>query len=940
MHLENGTSLRKPDAEQPAQHGRVAVKDTRLVYRACSLPYAQVFGRQSPADLIGHSDFDFLPALDARNQAERDGLTMLTREPDISQLEVVGKKPVFVVRTPIIASSGDVTGIDLHLVADEVSARNLTSEFLDKCPAHRSSQRTRSNIKSFPAVSLADNSQARPVVQKQVAGGRRGGSIPADRPNRTLNVSLNSGGNRTAGNTPGKPVRRRSATTGADNPDSPVPVVTRRAAPGIQPRTNRPLQGRRSAVASHERFRHESAALINYRLLVDNGLQGSLVIRDDTILYANAVALSILGYRDAGELINSRRVSALFPKEDWKRICRHAHPPHGSHREAVSQQFAVSAFDVNRRTLTLVARSQELFWHRDPALLVSFVEFDAQQQPVDQQLRMNEQRYRHYARASADFFWELDERLRFSFLSREGGAILGQKNADELIGQTHEHLLAFDSMGDDEEHWAPQLERLRKHQPFRDFEFSWQVGDELKTLRYSGIPVYDSEHRFMGYRGTGCDVTAANKLAESIAYQASHDALTGLVNRRQFEVCCRRALEKARTERATHALCFMDLDSFKIVNDTCGHLAGDELLRQLSSLLGNLVRKSDVLARLGGDEFGVMLYNCSVAVALKLANQIRSEIENFNFLWEGNRFQVGVSIGLVVVDDRWASLQALFSAADSACYLAKNEGRNRVTVYREGEGHASNRKVETHWVEEINSALDQDRIVLATQEIARASGAGTSKRVEVLARLMSRDGTIVNPKAFLPSAERYGLSQALDRRVLELTLQWYAENPRLLRNLKLISINLTSSSFADPTFAEYAVTQIERAGLPPGRLCFELTETSTIANLSAASAFMHRMDEAGCRIMLDDFGSGLSSFGYMKELPVDFLKIDGLLIRDILNDPIDFTMVKAINELSQALGQKTIAKFVETPELMEAVREIGVDFVQGYQIGRPEIVSF
>jgi len=465
------------------------------------------------------------------------------------------------------------------------------------------------------------------------------------------------------------------------------------------------------------------------------------------------------------------------------------------------------------------------------------------------------------------------------------------------------------------------------------------VCSAFHKIRYSGIPVHDHNGDFVGYRGTGCDVTAAVKQAEAVAYHANHDALTGLVNRRQFESLVSEALDAAKSDRRSHAMCFMDLDNFKIVNDTCGHEAGDELLRQLSSLFDSLVRKSDVLARLGGDEFGVFLYKCSVAEALKLANQIRAEVENFQFLWHENRFTVGVSVGLVVVDDRWESLKTLFSAADAACYIAKNEGRNRVSVYREADGHASNRNVATHWVEEINSALSNNRLFLACQKIQPLHSQPDGLRFEMLLRLKGEDDQLISPASFFPSAERYGLASALDERALDLTLGWLDANPSIRQSMRLCSMNLSGATFANIENADVFISKIQDSGVAPTKLCFELTETATIANLSSASEFMHKLADIGCRFCIDDFGSGLSSFAYLRKLPVDFLKIDGLLVKNILDDATDYTLVKSINEMSKSMGMHTVAQFIESPLLLNAVRDIGIDFAQGFRIGEPELIE-
>jgi len=437
----------------------------------------------------------------------------------------------------------------------------------------------------------------------------------------------------------------------------------------------------------------------------------------------------------------------------------------------------------------LLVNAEAIEWHGQSATVLSLVDVSQQSLPAlpsattpvaglnaltRSENSASDERYRHYAQASADFFWETDEALRFTLVRSEMTTAPGIP-IDELQGQPHADLADISGGIEDSDHWSQHLRDLKNHRPFRDFEFKWQVAeDNVKVIRYSGIPVYDGNSVFIGYRGTGRDVTASTLQAESMAYHANHDALTGLVNRRHFEFRVEKALAEARTERKSHALFFMDLDNFKIVNDTCGHLAGDELLRQLSALINSLVRKSDLFARIGGDEFAVFLYNCNVAEALKLANQIRSEVENFQFLWKENRFRVGASIGMVVADDRWESLTALFSAADSACYIAKNEGRNQVVVYREADGNSSNRKVETHWVEEINSALDENRVVIATQKMlpfrqmndaglalegaATSSGGQSSAYFEVFMRLIMPNGEMAQPRAFLPSAERYGLA--------------------------------------------------------------------------------------------------------------------------------------------------------------------------------------
>lgn len=715
--------------------------------------------------------------------------------------------------------------------------------------------------------------------------------------------------------------------------------------------------------------------------LLDHGLQGTIVLRGESALFLNQTAREIFELKELPSRHDLDGLKRQFAAEDWNRLCRRVEADALGKAGNFPARLVLNICVGGIRKL-LLADIDRISWQGSPAAVLSVVDItehkSAQQNQTSKQHnlmpdasaasvaahavvvprvpgsveKLDQDRYRHYATASADFFWETDSALCFSRISPEIETVLGVA-VGSLIGRTHQQLLERTGDANDDDLVTQHLQTLAERKPFRDFEFKWMAGSELKVVRYSGIPVYNGRSEFIGYRGAGRDVTASTRQAESVAYHANHDALTGLVNRRHFESLVKTAIEDARKDRKTHALFFMDLDNFKIVNDTCGHLAGDELLRQLSSLFTSLVRKSDVLARLGGDEFGVFLYNCSVAEALKLANQLRSEVENFQFLWEENRFMVGVSVGLVVADDRWQHLEALFSAADSACYIAKNQGRNQVVVHREATGKSSNRKVETHWVEEINSALDENRIVIARQKIlplknhsgaidanaATLVEADEDAHFEVLMRLVSPSGELINPQAFLPSAERYGLSARLDATVIDVTLDWLKRNPAYLQKVRHCSINLASGSFAKEGFADALLEHIKDSGIPPSKLCFELTETATIANLSAATEFMSRMAEIGCRFVLDDFGAGLSSFAYLKNLPIDFLKIDGRLVRDIMDDQIDFTMVKAINQVGQSLGKRTIAEFVETPLLFEAVREIGVDYAQGFEIESPVLVQ-
>jgi diguanylate cyclase (GGDEF)-like protein/PAS domain S-box-containing protein len=432
------------------------------------------------------------------------------------------------------------------------------------------------------------------------------------------------------------------------------------------------------------------------------------------------------------------------------------------------------------------------------------------------------------------------------------------------------------------------------------------------------------------------DINDAHQLSEQLSYQASHDALTGLFNRRAFEQRLEGILEAARVGGGEHALCYLDLDQFKVINDTCGHVAGDELLRQLGDLLRHHVRKADTIARLGGDEFAVVMEHCSLRQAERIARQLRAAIEALRFVWEDKSFNIGVSIGLVPICDSSDSTSGLLRAADAACYAAKDAGRNRIHIYHDADSELSRRQGEMLWVARINKALEEDRFQLFFQPIvAVATGECSGLHYELLLRMKEEDGQVVLPGAFLPAAERYNLSPRLDRWVIDAAFAWLTKHPMHLAGLSLCAINLSGHSLGDDDFLEFVIQRFSTSDVPPSKICFEITETAAIANFSRATRFIRALKQLGCPFALDDFGSGLSSFAYLKTLPVDFLKIDGVFVKDLVHDPLDLAMVKSINELGQVMGKRTIAECVENDEILGKLRELGVDYAQGYGVGRP-----
>lgn len=424
--------------------------------------------------------------------------------------------------------------------------------------------------------------------------------------------------------------------------------------------------------------------------------------------------------------------------------------------------------------------------------------------------------------------------------------------------------------------------------------------------------------------------------AAQLSWQATPDTLTGLVKRREFESRLTQIIDSARLENTQHALLYLDLDQFKVVNDTCGHVAGDELLRQLSQLKQRHLRTGDTLARLGGDEFGILLEDCPLERSLEIAESLRVATSDFRFSWQDYTCEIGVSIGVVPIHAESPSPHEVLAAADLACYAAKEAGRNRVHLYQESDTELAQRHGEMLWVSRLNAALKDDRFVLFRQAIAPTMGQDNGSHCEVLIRLRDEQGTLVPPGSFLPAAERYNLMSAIDRWVITQVLGREAHrNCGSASAYSMIAINLSGASLGDERFLSFLSEALINPAIDPKRLCFEITETAAINNLSRVADFMLELKAFGCQFALDDFGSGLSSFGYLKNLPVDFLKIDGALVKGVVESNTDLAMVKAINEIGHTLGIQTIAEFVENNEIRAKMAKIGVDFVQGYGIERP-----
>jgi diguanylate cyclase (GGDEF)-like protein/PAS domain S-box-containing protein len=451
-------------------------------------------------------------------------------------------------------------------------------------------------------------------------------------------------------------------------------------------------------------------------------------------------------------------------------------------------------------------------------------------------------------------------------------------------------------------------------------------------------PIHDRENRVGGIVIAFRDVTATREMSKKITYQASHDGLTGLINRVKFEEELNRVMMDTAVLKIEHCLLYLDLDRFKLVNDTCGHLAGDKLLKQVTGLIQGKIRCSDIFARMGGDEFAVLLHNCHLARAHEIAGSICNSIYKSQFIYQNYEFNIGVSIGIVSINTDSPSLDRILSNADEACYIAKDKGGNGYYDYHGKHAENETKQNELIWIMNINRAFANNHFRLHQQPLVPLKADDSIIHYELLIRILDEKDQLILPQKFLPIATRYKLMPAIDRWVVESYFAFYRQ--KLVNNnfigSYICNINLSGAFLNDETSLEFLLEQIERYQIPTSHLCFEITETIAIANFNQVIAFVEQLKTRGCSFALDDFGNGLATFNYLKNLPVDFVKIDGSFVRNILINPIDCAIVDSINQIAHLMKIKTVAEFVENEAIFNKLKEIGVDYVQGYWIDRPQ----
>ncbi|MEJ2454332.1 MAG: EAL domain-containing protein [Candidatus Thiodiazotropha sp.] len=524
----------------------------------------------------------------------------------------------------------------------------------------------------------------------------------------------------------------------------------------------------------------------------------------------------------------------------------------------------------------------------------------------------------------------VDQKGDCTFINQAAASMLGYKQ-DEVLSQPIHRMIRMPELAQRafSAGMQQQVPRRVKDESFRRFDGT------LFPVEYSTHPMIE-EGRVKGAVTVFRDVTETRSMLREMRFLASHDPLTHLYNRHAFDQRLRQAFAEARDYGLTHVLFYMDLDQFKLVNDTCGHVAGDTMLRHLAHQLRQAIGAGGVLARLGGDEFGLLLERTSLEQGQQVAGQIFETIKRFRFSWEGRSFSCGVSIGIAGIDANTESTHSVLSAADTACYVAKDMGRNRMHVYRPYDEEITRQQGQMRWVNRIETAIQQESFSLMQQPILSiGSHAIGDEHVEVLLRMHDSEGGVIAPGAFIPAAERYNLMGGLDRWVIRNTFRWLAEHPDRLEELGLCAINLSGQSLGEGALYEYILEQLREFQLPAQKISFEITETAVVSRLDQATRFISLLRRRGFRFALDDFGTGMSSFAYLKSLPVDFLKIDGSFVRNMLNDPVDRAMVESINRIGHLMGLKTIAEYVESDQILEQLIDLGVDYAQGFGIMEP-----
>jgi diguanylate cyclase (GGDEF)-like protein/PAS domain S-box-containing protein len=662
----------------------------------------------------------------------------------------------------------------------------------------------------------------------------------------------------------------------------------------------------------------------------------AVLVHREVILYANRQFASLVGV-DRIELIG-RRLADLVPPEYSELVGENIRRRLAG--EAAAERYEIDMVGLQGQVSRLEIASTPVDYDKGSALLITGVEIiPTQTQPalrvsVDnsaepQLLALN-------SLAEAIIATDKDGRITFmnptaeQLTGAEAGVSAGKLLEDivTLVDETDRRLLSDPVHQALTSGAAVNLSR-------RALLLSRTNGSE-RSIELSASPIRNSTREVLGAVVMLHDVTEMRGLARQMSYQATHDALTGLVNRREFERRLEEAIESGHHGDGQHVLCYLDLDHFKLVNDTSGHLAGDSMLREVARLLRDAVRDSDTVGRLGGDEFGTLLVGCPLEKARQIADDVCRAVGDHRFVWKDKIYNIGVSVGLVEISRESGSLEELLAAADTACYVAKRQGSGRVAVYSARDEALARHTGEIQWLQRLQAALRDNRLILYQQVIVPAHGEDGGPAMEVLVRLQDETGHDLLPADFMRAAERYRLMGVVDRWVVQTTLAALGRGAIVVPASRSVAINISGQTLADVQFLEFVVECLDSTGVTPGQVCFEIAETAVIANLDHARRFVGVLHGMGCQFALDDFGSGVGSFSNLKNLPLDYLKIDGSFMRNLGRDNVNQALVTAMIKLARTLNFKVIAEQVEDNAAVEAARRMGVDYLQGFAIGRPQ----
>jgi len=668
----------------------------------------------------------------------------------------------------------------------------------------------------------------------------------------------------------------------------------------------------------------------------------AVLVHRDVILHANKQFASFVGV-DRVELIG-RRLGDLVPPEYAELVTENMRRRLAG--EPVAERYEIEMVGLQGQISRLEINSTVTDYEGEPALLVTGVEIVPTQTvpalralPAQAALAGGVSSVHLFALDSlAEAIIATDTEARISYMNAaaeqltgaEAGAALGKALEDiiGLVDETDRRLLS-----------DPVKQALTTGSPVnlsrRALLLSKASGNE-RSIELSASPIRNADRQVTGAVVLLHDVTELRGLARQMSYQATHDALTGLVNRREFERRLQEAVDSGHRGDGQHVLCYLDLDRFKVVNDTSGHLAGDSMLREVAKLLRDAVRDSDTVARLGGDEFGMLLIGCPLEKARQIADDVCRAVADYRFVWKDKLFNIGTSVGLVEVSRESGTLEELMAAADSACYVAKKQGSGRVAVYSARDEALARHTGEIQWLQRLQTALKENRFQLYHQPIVPAFGeVGGGPAMEVLVRLQDENGQEVPPSEFVRAAERYRLMGLVDRWVVQTTLAALGRGAIPVPSTRSVAINISGQTLGDMQFLEFVVECLDSTGVAPAQVCFEITESAVVANMDHARRFVGVLHGMGCQFALDDFGSGVGSFSNLKNLPMDYLKIDGSFMRNLARDSVNQAMVTAMIKLARTLNFKVIAEQVEDATALDAARRIGVDYVQGYAIGKP-----